>query len=90
MLFTTRKISVTIVETHHEFGPPPDSPTGVSGAAVRLALVVLGQACFGLGIGLLFLADLGLGPWDVLHDGLSGGLDRAPGTVRNWEQYTEE
>ena len=27
MLFTTRKISVTIVETHHEFGPPPDSPS---------------------------------------------------------------
>ena len=60
---------------------PRRPPTGVSGAAVRLALVVLGQACFGLGIGLLFLADLGLGPWDVLHDGLSGGLDRAPGTV---------
>ena len=27
------------------------------------------------------MADLGLGPWDVLHDGLSGHFGRAPGTV---------
>ena len=53
----------------------------MSGVVARLALVVVGQVCFGIGIGLLFLADLGVGPWDVLHDGLSGRLDRAPGTV---------
>ncbi|MCP4793135.1 MAG: hypothetical protein GY882_07395 [Actinomycetia bacterium] len=56
-------------------------PAGMSGVVTRLALVVFGQVCFGIGIGLLFLADLGVGPWDVLHDGLSGRLDRAPGTV---------
>ena len=53
----------------------------MSGAVTRLALVVSGQVSFGIGIGLLFLADLGVGPWDVLHDGLAGRIDRAPGTV---------
>jgi uncharacterized membrane protein YczE len=36
---------------------------------------------FGVGIGTLFLADLGVGPWDVLHDALAGLIDRQPGTV---------
>ncbi|MCP4852832.1 MAG: hypothetical protein GY900_14010, partial [Actinomycetia bacterium] len=33
----------------------------------RVAVVVLGLVLFGVGIGVLFLADLGVGPWDVLH-----------------------
>ena len=36
---------------------------------------------FGVGIGSLFLADLGVGPWDVLHDALADLFDRQPGTV---------
>ena len=48
---------------------------------LRLLVVAAGQVCFGVGIGCLFLADLGVGPWDVFHDGLAGRLDRAPGTV---------
>jgi uncharacterized membrane protein YczE len=36
---------------------------------------------FGVGIGALFLADLGVGPWDVLHDAIAGLVDRQPGTV---------
>ncbi|MBC8364656.1 MAG: hypothetical protein H8E59_06610 [Actinobacteria bacterium] len=56
-------------------------PAGASGALTRLALVVVGQVCFGIGIGLLFLAELGVGPWDVLHDGLAERIGWAPGTV---------
>ena len=47
----------------------------------RVAVVVVGLVLFGVGIGVLFLADLGVGPWDVLHDALAGLLDRQPGTV---------
>ena len=47
----------------------------------RVAIIVAGLVLFGVGIGALFLADLGVGPWDVLHDALAGLLDRQPGTV---------
>jgi len=48
---------------------------------IRIVTVLVGLVMFGSGIGALFLADLGLGPWDVLHDALAGLLDRQPGTV---------
>ena len=48
---------------------------------IRVAAILLGLVMFGVGIGSLFLADLGVGPWDVLHDALGGLLDRQPGTV---------
>ena len=48
---------------------------------IRVAVLLLGLVMFGVGIGALFLADLGVGPWDVLHDALAGLLDRQPGTV---------
>jgi uncharacterized membrane protein YczE len=48
---------------------------------IRVAVLLLGLVMFGVGIGVLFLADLGVGPWDVLHDALAGLLDRQPGTV---------
>ena len=47
----------------------------------RAAAILVGLVMFGVGIGALFLADLGVGPWDVLHDALAGLLDRQPGTV---------
>ena len=47
----------------------------------RAAAMVSGLVLFGCGLGLLFLADLGVGPWDVLHDGLANRLDRSPGTM---------
>jgi|TARA_B100001105_G_scaffold36284_1_gene25618 uncharacterized membrane protein YczE len=47
----------------------------------RAAAILVGLVMFGVGIGTLFLADLGVGPWDVLHDALAGLLDRQPGTV---------
>ena len=48
---------------------------------IRVAAILVGLVMFGVGIGALFLADLGVGPWDVLHDALAGLLDRQPGTV---------
>lgn len=49
--------------------------------AIRAAVILVGLALFGAGIGALFLADLGVGPWDVLHDALAGLASRQPGTV---------
>lgn len=47
----------------------------------RLPRLLLGLAFFGVGIALMVRADLGLGPWDVLHQGLSERVDLAIGTV---------
>ena len=49
--------------------------------AIRVAVILMGLVLFGAGIGALFLADLGVGPWDVLHDALAGLAGRQPGTV---------
>ena len=49
--------------------------------AIRAAVILTGLVLFGAGIGALFLADLGVGPWDVLHDALAGLAGRQPGTV---------
>ena len=48
---------------------------------IRVAVILVGLVMFGVGIGTLFLADLGVGPWDVLHDALADLIDRQPGTV---------
>ena len=37
----------------------------------RLPRLLLGLVFFGMGIGLMVRADLGLAPWDVLHQGVS-------------------
>jgi len=37
----------------------------------RLPRLLLGLVCFGVGIGLMVRADLGLAPWDVLHQGVA-------------------
>ncbi|MEE2768735.1 MAG: hypothetical protein VX833_05935 [Actinomycetota bacterium] len=47
----------------------------------RVAAILVGLVVFGVGISALFLADLGVGPWDVLHDALADLFDRQPGTV---------
>jgi uncharacterized membrane protein YczE len=41
----------------------------------------VGLLAFGLGIALLVHADLGLGPWDVLHQGIARRIDLPIGTV---------
>lgn len=53
----------------------------MKGFLLRGVVVVVGLVVVGTGIGSLFLADLGVGPWDVLHDALADRLDRRPGTV---------
>ncbi len=47
----------------------------------RLPRVTLGLFFFGAGIALMVEADLGLGPWDVFHQGVEGKTGIAIGTV---------
>lgn len=42
---------------------------------------MFGLAFFGVSLGLVVRADLGLAPWDVFHQGLAGQLDWSLGTV---------
>jgi uncharacterized membrane protein YczE len=42
--------------------------------AVRLARLYLGLAAFGVSLALMVRARLGLGPWDVLHQGIARHL----------------
>ncbi|HEX6146778.1 MAG TPA: hypothetical protein VF083_08365, partial [Acidimicrobiia bacterium] len=37
----------------------------------RLAHLIVGLVLFGVGIGLMLQSDLGVPPWDVLHQGLA-------------------
>jgi uncharacterized membrane protein YczE len=47
----------------------------------RLPRVVLGLVLFGVGIAFMVAGDLGLGPWDVFHQGLSDLAGVRIGTV---------
>ena len=47
---------------------------------VRLVALVLGLAVFAAGIVLLLESDLGLSPWDVLHQGIAGKTGLSFGT----------
>ena len=47
----------------------------------RLSRLLLGLCLFGASIALLVKADLGLDPWDVLHQGLARRLDLPLGVV---------
>jgi uncharacterized membrane protein YczE len=47
----------------------------------RLPRVLAGLVLFGIGIGLMVRADLGLAPWDVLHQGVAERTGLAIGTV---------
>lgn len=47
----------------------------------RLPRLLLGLALYGIGIAVMVLADLGLGPWDVLHQGIAGLTGVPIGTV---------
>ncbi len=61
-------------------GPPGDASALAGGRggplryAGRLAVLVAGLFCFALGIVLTLKSRLGLGPWDVFHQGLAGRL----------------
>ncbi len=47
----------------------------------RLTQVVVGEVIFGIGSGLMVVSELGLSPWDVLHQGLARQLGL---TVGSW------
>ncbi|MFV1989870.1 MAG: YitT family protein [Acidimicrobiales bacterium] len=47
----------------------------------RLPRVMIGLTIFGIGISLMIVAELGLGPWDVFHQGLSELLGLEIGTI---------
>ena len=47
----------------------------------RLARLLFGLTLFGLGLALMVIADLGLSPWDVLHQGISRQTGIPIGTV---------
>ena len=42
---------------------------------------MFGLAFFGVSLGLVVRADLGLAPWDVFHQGLAGQVGWSLGTV---------
>lgn len=50
-------------------------------AAPRLPALVVGLVCFGLGIGLMVEAGLGLGPWEALNQGVARQFGLEIGTV---------
>lgn len=47
----------------------------------RLPRLVVGLVLFGIGIALMVRADLGLSPWDVLHQGVAGRTSLTIGMV---------
>lgn len=49
--------------------------------ARRLPRLLVGLVVFGLGVAMLILADLGLAPWEVLHQGISFRTGVPIGTV---------
>lgn len=51
--------------------PPPPPVTGPSSILQVMPRLLSGLTLCGVGISMLIRADLGLGPWDVLHQGLS-------------------
>lgn len=51
--------------------------------ARRVARLVIGLVLFGVSVALMIRADLGAGPWDVLHQGLAERLGLPVGWVVN-------
>jgi uncharacterized membrane protein YczE len=60
---------------------PSSSRAGGGTFAGRLAVCVLGIVLLGLGVALTVRADLGLSPWDVLHQGIADQTGIPMGTV---------
>ena len=63
--------------------PPRLIPLRRDRLVERIVRVVAGQILFGVGLALLVLADLGLPPWDVLHQGLTEQFGLTIGTWIN-------
>lgn len=48
---------------------------------VRVPRLIVGLVCCGCGVASMVLARLGLGPWEVLHQGISGRTGLPIGTI---------
>lgn len=59
----------------------PAVPAGRRPSAAALWRLLLGLLLFGFGIAAMVAADLGLAPWDVLHQGISNHTGIPIGTV---------
>jgi uncharacterized membrane protein YczE len=61
--------------------PEPTSRWSPSVVIPRLPGLILGLVLFGLGIAVMVQADMGLGPWEVFHQGISRLTGIPLGTV---------
>jgi uncharacterized membrane protein YczE len=62
----------------------PATPLGISNShAVRIVQLLLGLFLFGFSVALMIRAELGLGPWDAFHVGLSQITGISVGMVMN-------
>jgi uncharacterized membrane protein YczE len=61
--------------------PHPTGRWDLRAALPRLPALLLGLVLFGAGIGLMVEAGLGLGPWEVLNQGIARQTGLAIGTV---------
>ncbi len=57
------------------------SPSPAPRTLHRLPRLLVGLVLFGVGIALMVRSDLGLSPWDVLHQGVAGRTALTIGTV---------
>ena len=63
-------MSVTLASAGTGRARPPRA-VGRGGRVARLVRLYLGLAAFGVSLALMVRARLGLGPWDVLHQGIA-------------------
>lgn len=62
-------------------GRPRRVPLVRDRMGLRLALLVVGLVLFGVSMAMLIRAELGVGPWDVLHQGLAMQTPVSFGTI---------
>jgi uncharacterized membrane protein YczE len=53
---------------------PIPSTTGPTSILIALPRLLAGLTLCGIGVAMMVVSDLGLGPWDVLHEGLAARL----------------
>ncbi len=61
--------------------PPTPARFDLRAALPLIPKLVVGLLCFGLGIGLMVEAGLGLGPWEALNQGIARQAGLEIGTV---------
>ena len=72
---------MTFTDTSATSQSPAVAAPRAASLPARVARLTGGLVLFGLSLALMVRADLGLGPWDVLHQGLARRLGLPIGTV---------